>query len=1270
MDYGKLFRGVFCIVFVVSVSLVLSLIAVPASAQESGTILGVVRDASGGTVPDAKITITNADTNDSRSATTGDDGAFRVPGLRPGHYSVRIEKDGFKSSTQTALTLNVAEELVVNRSLEVGAATQEVTVTGEAPVVNTTTSTLGALVDDQRVADLPLNGRNYIDLTLIQPGIQINSSPSGGGSGSSGTWFSSNGMPPRSNNFTMDGAQIGNQYGTGPNSISGSTLGVDGIKEYKIVTSMFGAEYGMSMGSQMVIVSKGGTNQWHGDVFEYLRNNHLDARNFFEAQPSLLGGQRTPPFQRNNFGASTGGPIKKDKTFFYLVYEGLRTAQQDAIQTTTLPAACHFVNVNGAPVIIGGGKIPSNVALPAGFTAANQQILNTRLSGTVQPATAGCGALLTTDTINNMTTPWIGQFPFPNEGTSATQNSTASPNFTFPGKTHVREDYGQIRVDQNLSNSDTFFSRYTFDDNRFTTPYASLSTADTGTAYPQFASIGNSRNQYVTFGENHVFSATVLNQARLSFSRTNFIGYPGTNRISDLNPNFDMIDTASTPGSTCFATVNPVCIWSFLPGRFNGGLAPGQGVTTLSYNTTFPTYHPQNVWTLADDVFVTHGKHAFKFGVLMNNFQEPSIMQKGALGSVNSGGSIANFEKGLTTSFLTVTPTPGSTPPGAGFGVLGPQYANSYYLDKDYMFKTFGFYAGDDYRATSRLTFNFGLRYEFGTIPHELYGRSSIISDLQNGSPTFKLGSIFNHNWTLRNWSPRFGFAWDVRGNGKTSVRGGFGIYYDIANIGSMLTQAANGVPPFGAQTQVAQSATVFTVPFVDVNSNPIDFTNSQFGHALQMNDPNLKNPHSLQFNLTMEQQLPWGIGLSVSYVGNRGINLFGLVEGNPVVPNNLVNGQLPANTLPTFSVNNGEVQCQNNALTFSNGVTQPLILPGLNGGNPITPATTVTLNGATGAPYPCRMNPYWTSALFITSPSNSWYNALQVVVTKRLSHGLDFQGAYTYSRSIDTTAGQMYNTDCGNGAFGTAVGNNPYNLSQDKGLSCQDVPQSMHMSLLYHLPNLKSGGALAKVTNGWWMGNTVTITQGFPFTPLVSQDRSFSGVITQSNQTYANLNAAAVSAIANPAGGTYNWIPFDPKTVITGNPVNWFNPLMFGEQPLGTEPNTPRDFLRGPGVGTWNFSINKDTKLGFLGEQGSLQFRAEFFNLLNRANFGPPSNVVFSGTTAFNASAPNTLNSSAGGNIQTPNAASATNPLGSVGQITTTSTSSRQIQLALKIVF
>ena len=492
MGARRMFGGIACGFAISMAALMVFLLAVPASAQEAGTILGVVRDASGGTVPNAKITITNMDTAEARSVNTGGDGAYRVPALRPGNYAIKVEAAGFRTSNTTGLVLTVAQELVTNVVLQVGAAAQEITVTGEAPVVNTTTSTLGALVDEQRVADLPLNGRNYEDLTLIQPGIQINTSPSGGGSGSSGTWFSSNGLPPRSNTFMVDGALAGNQYGTGPNSISGSTLGVDGIKEYRIITNMFGPEYGMTMGSQMVIVSKGGTNNWHGDVFEYLRNNHLDARNFFEAQPALLNGQRTPPFQRNNFGASGGGPIQKDKTFFYLVYEGLRMAQQDSIQTTTLPAACHFLTDGTNNIIVGGGNVPSGVT-PNGFT--NQQILKTRLTGgpwyvAPSPQTGGCGSMVPFGPVNQtpvnlMVTPWIGQFPFPNEG--ANLNQTGAPNFTFPGKAHIREDYSQLRVDHNFSASDTLFARYTFDDNRLTDPYPSLTRRTVESPIPNFS---------------------------------------------------------------------------------------------------------------------------------------------------------------------------------------------------------------------------------------------------------------------------------------------------------------------------------------------------------------------------------------------------------------------------------------------------------------------------------------------------------------------------------------------------------------------------------------------------------------------------------------------------------------------------------------------------------------------------------------------------------------------------------------------------------------
>lgn len=1210
--------------------LILGWMAVPASAQTSGVILGTVRDASGGTVPAANVTITNTDTTETRTLTTGDDGAFRAPALPPGHYSVKVEKGGFKTVTQTGLSLEVASQLVVNPVLEVGAATQEVTVTGEAPVVNTTTSTLGGLVNDQQIAELPLNGRNYEDLTLLQPGV-IQTTHSG--LGDAGIWYSSNGASPRSNNYMIDGALMVTQNGTGPAGMTGNTLGVDGIKEYRVVTSMFGAQYGLLMGSQVVIVSKGGTNSWHGNVFEYIRNSHLDARNFFDPIPSLANHilvdaagnlERLPQFARNNFGASFGGPIQKDKTFFWLVFEGLGLSQGDTIQDTTMPAACHFLTNGVNNVVVGGGPIPSGITLPSGFTAASQQILQTPLTG-YSLATAGCGSAPAGTPVAAVVTPWIGQFPFANE-------SNGASNYTEPGYTHARDDYAQLRVDHNFSVNDTFFTRYTFDDARITTPYlgGNLSTQDTGTGFPQFTNLGTSRNQYITLGENHIFSANVLNSFRLSWSRTNYFnGF--SNPETPLNPNFQLQD------STSCATSSTGCVWSAVPGLTTAGFTPGSGITAMTPPGTFPNYHIQNVWTLVDDVYYTKGKHAFSFGTMLNRFDDPNLQSKSIYGTLtfsnlyNAGSTPTGFLLGIPTSEGLVAPgqSVALTPGVPGATLLAPPYQGNF-LDRNVWFNTYGFYAQDDYRATDRLTLNLGLRYEFRSNFSEEYGRFANVTSIET-STNSTLGA-FMTNPSYKNFSPRLGFAWDTFGNGKTAVRGGFGIYYDVGNYGALLTQNPTGMVPFVANTTVQNTAdAVVSLPFV--------FTGAGAGRSLQTNDYNAKSPHSLEFNLTVSQQLPLGVGLDVSYVGRRGLSLYTGEEGNPVVPiaGTGVNG-IP----PQYNVTNGEAGCQNNTIPLNaSGVPQPFTVNGV-------------VETSSYAGYPCRINPFFTSAELFTNAASSWYNALQVNATKRLSRGLMFQAAYTFSRATDDTQGMRFNDDCG-GNQAANFGQNPTQLKMDWGLSCYDVAQAVHFNLLYHLPNVTSNEFASKVTNGWWVSGIVSVQGGMPFRAIINTDRSFSGIITQANIMSADLNTTAVS---NANG---NFIPFNPNTVITGNPAQWFNPYMFGEAPLGSQSNEGRNILRNPGLGDLDMSIVKDTKLGFLGEAGNLEFRAEFFNLLNRANFGflNAGASVFAGSTSTGL---NTCVNSVQCNVQAP--------LPTAGQITTTATTSRQIQLALRVSF
>ncbi len=644
--------------------LLLMLGGVPASAQQSiGTILGVVKDASGGTVPQAKVTVTSTETGESRSATTQDDGSYRFPALRPGHYTVKIEKDGFETQTQTGLTLDVAQELVVSPVMAVGAATQEVTVTGEAPLVNTTTSALGSLVNEERMADLPLNGRNYVDLTLIQPGVNQQQTSTGGGAGISGTWFSANGAPARSNNFSLDGAPTVNAYGASSGSQNGTTLGVDGIREYKVVTSAYSAEYGMTMGAQMVIVSKGGSNQFHGDAFEYIRNDHLDARNFFDTSTSAGvtadGTQRRLPlFQRNNFGGSFGGPIRKDKTFFYGVYEGLRLNQGLTVVDTVIPAACHNLVANG-----------SNFAFDNAADAS------------------ACGGLTTAAVIPASMVKMINLYPNPIPGLG----TATSNNWSTPAASQQSENYGQMRVDQTFSASDSLFGRYTIDKGFINNASGAASVPPSGTvsSFPQyFRILGESQNQFLSLGETHIINSQLLNTARISFSRTNF---------DDQNLY-----------SAAFTALN---IPSFdSAGLPMGGIGPGSPYTGTGPNTGYPTVHVQNIYTASDDVFYTHGRHALKFGMLFNRYNSGTRHTKLLQGTATFS-SLAQFMQGFYTSYTSLANQSNpDAPPN---------------LARDWLYNTYGWYAQDDFRATSRLTLNLGLRYDFQTTPNDLDGIQS-----------------------------------------------------------------------------------------------------------------------------------------------------------------------------------------------------------------------------------------------------------------------------------------------------------------------------------------------------------------------------------------------------------------------------------------------------------------------------------------------------------------------------------------------------------------
>ncbi|HVB33391.1 MAG TPA: TonB-dependent receptor [Patescibacteria group bacterium] len=1096
----------------VLVILFCSIAGISALAQlGTGTILGTVLDSTHAAIPGATVTILNPQTGLTRTTTTDSRGAYRFPSVEAGVYTVKIEKTGFRTLTLPDLTLSVAQNLVANGTLQVGSTQQQVVVTGAAAIVNTTTTTLGGLVNDTSIAQLPLNGRNYTTLTLLQPGVTQQMTGTGGGQ--AGVWFSSNGATIHSNYASLDGTPLINMLGGSVSSELGTALGVDGIKEFRVITTGFGAEYGMSMGSQTVIVSKSGTNKFHGDAFDFLRNSHLDARNYFDTATNS-GGHRLPELQRNDFGGSIGGPIRKNKTFFYTTFEGVRQNLGVSATLPVFPAACHTAN----------HIVDSSCAstLASGQTIAVPSVMQ----------------------------PLLALYPSPNvPGTNI---------FAYTTNSVSREYYGETRVDQSISAQDSFFARYTVDDAVNTAPVGNNATTGFGAGFPQFRISPQSRYQYLTLGESHIFSPTLLAVTHLSYART-FNG----------ETNLQTPDVPTGPG------------YSFVTGLPMGDIQ----VTGLAQMGPQPFIGPpnlrntQNIYTVSEDVFDTLGNHSLQFGALINRVNDGVQSPFYPLGTI-SFNTIQDFMEGLAANYQSLAPgSPGNT--------------------RNFWYNTFGFYLQDNWKAMPRLTLNLGLRYEFATVPQETTNFSYAIRNFYTDSAATQ-GPIFVND-SLHNFSPRLGFAWDVSGNGKTAVRGAWGLYYDVAQYGTIFQQNTPVLPPQTPEDAVFNAVpATFTIPFT--------YSAANFGNNLFTTDYHMKQPKGEQYSLSVEHQLPSQIALTVSYVGFHGWNLYQAREGNPVIPTS-VTGFAP------------------NAVAY----WDPSIVGKCAN---VVPS--------------CRVNPNFTTTTYVTTRGYSWYNSLQVTANKQVGHGLEFNSAYTWSRSLDNTQSEQNYSDCTNG---NANGQDPLFGHKDYGPSCDDLTQVWNLSLLYHFPKTHSRNFAAKILNGWWIGNVVTVHTGLPFDPLTAVNRACNDGCAGRTTAYNYATVGTGAATATIHGKTYNFVPFNHSSVNTGNPNQWFNPLMFMLQPPGYLGTASRNLLRAPGLSEWDFSASKDTALPFLGEAGNLEFRAEFFNILNHSNFGFPSPIIFNGA-------------------QSDIGAYSEAPFGTAGQITNTSTTSRQIQMSLKVIF
>jgi outer membrane receptor protein involved in Fe transport len=1124
-------------------ALMLVIAAIPAIAQmPTGVILGTVKDASGAVVPGATVTVLNEDTGVSRTQTTDENGSYRFSATPVGHYDVKSEHSAFKTVTQKGLVLDVSQEAVMNFILEVGTAAQQVTITGEAPVVTTTTASLGGLVNEEKMAELPLNGRNYADLTLLQPGVT--STTAGAlhrlGGGSNGTMYSSNGAPLISNNILLDGTPEQTVLGYNAGNASGATLGVDGIREYRVVTSAFGAEYGMTMGSQMLIVSKGGSNSWHGDVFDYLRNRALDARNFFLTTANTPS---KPQYQRNNFGGAFGGPIKKDKTFIWTVFEGLKEHRGVATSVQVFAPDCYGAAA-GQAIWNGLGSQPSGSWAPSG-------------KGCTDLGPNPSGASTNTVNMASAMVPILALYPQPND--------LSNNNFHYSFIQPASDYFGQIRVDQNISNSDTFFARYTISNSAETVPYNQPTTED----------LWAGRFQYLTLSEAHVFSPSLLNTVRLSGARTNLQTFP-------------IIDPRMFGPTVSFnaASANqPIGIINF-----GGGANGSTFYTSFGPDLAAHNFHLQYYYTLGDDLFYSKGKHALKAGVQINRIQQiirETVLSRGQMNFL----SAANFFMG--NPFLEVAELKG--------GIDG----------RTFNFYTYGFYAQDDWHVKPRLTLNLGLRYEFNTTINEQHGIQNAIPDLATNATAGLTPNLpMMRNPSKRAFSPRVGFGYDLTGNGKTAIRGFYGIYYDIADMGNVTFPEVVTDPLYRiivANVAFGPQGGGLTFQPGWIGQPP--FTNPPaLGPFVSPNIPdyNQRQPYLQQWNLSVERQLPAGIGLTVSYVGTRGMHLWGQREGNPCGPTGYDDS---AKTIPNW-VNSANAQCPSTNLTYPSGH----LCPFFPGGPPALP------DG--------RFNCNFGYMTLIDTNERSWYDGLQMTVQKRLGHGLEFQSSYTYSKNLDTTQGAIF--------VAGEIRSNFTTLNIDKGRSQVDSTHNWRFNTLYHLPNIKSNNFAAGLLKGWWMGNIISVQSGYAFTPKLLNNQSLSGVV---NGLPDRPNLAS---------------NFDSSKVITHDINQWFDPTMFSVQPAGHLGNATRGMLTGPGLFNWDFSIVKDTKISALGEAGNLQFRAEFFNIFNHPNFDLPNPVVADGGAC-----------PAGCPITSANAFSGSGAITSTGDH-----QARDIQFALKLIF
>jgi len=1089
-----------------------------------GTISGTVTDASGQVIKDVKITITNIATGVAREVTTNDEGFYSAPNLLPGTYEMKFSAAGFKTESRGGIELTVGASVGLDQGLRVGSNFETVVVQSEVPAVQLSTSDISAVVNATTVRELPLNGRSWTDLAQLQAGVNaIHTQPdfSAGtdrGNRGFGQQLTISGARPQQNNYRLDGVSL-NDYANGaPGSVLGGNLGVDAIEEFSVLTSNYEADYGKTSGGVVNAITRSGTNQIHGSAYEFLRNSKLDAKNYFDVG-------NIPPFKRNQFGGTIGGPLVKDHTFFFADFEGIR--QSKGITTVaTVPS------LNARAGILSSGNV------------------------TVDPNAAA----------------YLTFWHVPDANSPVLANGDLG-QYTFAGQQIVNENFLTARGDHKFSNSDSLFGTYMYDK----TPYSSPD----GLNNVGFTTL--TARQFVAIEETHLFTPRFANSVRIG---GNHEAVDNNQSLKAINP--DAARTDLGVGGTAFAGRTAAQV--FIDGgttAFTGGIGGS------------PTYYYHwNSVQAYDDAFYTTGTHSIRFGVSAEK------MMLNVIADTDPNG-IWRF--GDLASFLTNSPNKFQ---GGIASTLSPRNLRQ---------TLFGAYLQDDWRWKSNLTLNLGLRYEMSTVIRETAGKLANLVNLSDADP--HLGNPFFHNPTLRNFEPRVGFAWDPFRNGKTALRGGFGMF-DVQPMPYQFVLLTTQAAPFFSYTAVNNPGDgTFFAGLTDFPANTLRSTYVQ--HP--------KRNYVMQWNLNIQQQLTPRLAAMIAYVGSRGVHQpFKVDEANLVIPTKTPAGYLWP-----------KVDLDGNVFTSVCNRTDPNSPP--------------DSDPSCAPPNPINTNFGSVRGLFYEG--HSQYDALQAQLAKRMSRGFQVQGTFTWSKSIDTSSASVAGD-----TFGNSISSlHWFDMRLSRGLSDFNVGRTLVMNGTWEVPTSKRlTGPAQWMLGGWELGLIFTASDGVPFTATWGTGADPQGTLSSDDWAFPNrLGGSGCKTLTHP-GNPNNYVKTECFTIPTAPDLTFWNancdpappslggPLAPGDLScFNLRGNSGRNVLIAPGITSLDFSLFKNNYIKRISERFNIQFRAEIFNVLNHPNFAPPvtpDNVdIFDGTGSST---------------------------GVAGLITNTTTTAREIQFAVKVIF